>query len=152
MSTYPIVLQHIKDPKSSVEYFVSGSGAYVVNNTDHKDAIPASSLRFYWANPYSYGGFATIQASSGSMSLTFIDAQGRRLYTRALHPRDWEQTVLSPGTSDGAELDVLLEYLVKNEEQNGSNLMTKICSIFTWVDGSLACLKYVCRFYGKLIP
>ncbi|XP_031550025.1 tartrate-resistant acid phosphatase type 5-like [Actinia tenebrosa] len=86
-------LQHIKDPKSSVDYFVSGSGAYVANKTDHKDDIPALSLQFYWANPYSYGGFATIQASPSSMLLTFIDAEGRQLYTRALHSREYKHNI-----------------------------------------------------------
>lgn len=76
-----------------MEYFVSGSGAYVVNKTDHMDDIPTSSLQFYWANPYSFGGFATFQASSSSMLVTFLDAQGRRLYTRAMHPRDYKQNV-----------------------------------------------------------
>jgi hypothetical protein len=83
-----VSFQHIKEPKSSVEYFVSGAGAYVVDNTKHSDSVPELSLQFFWANPYSYGGFATIQASSSSMSLTFTDAEGRHLYTRALTPRE----------------------------------------------------------------
>ncbi|KAK3752600.1 hypothetical protein QZH41_018799, partial [Actinostola sp. cb2023] len=80
-------LQHFKENKSTVEYFVSGAGAYVVNSTEHKHSVPDGSLKFFWSNTFSYGGFASIQATAESMNLVFIDAEGRKLHSRALKPR-----------------------------------------------------------------
>ncbi|EDO39012.1 predicted protein [Nematostella vectensis] len=81
-------LQHLKEANSTVEYFVIGAGAYVEDNTQHKPSVPKGSSLFYWANQWHYGGFATVQASTSSMNITFVDAEGSSLYSRSLYPRN----------------------------------------------------------------
>ncbi|XP_073253709.1 tartrate-resistant acid phosphatase type 5-like [Porites lutea] len=81
-------LQHLKESNSSVEYFVIGSAAYIVDSKTHKDSVPKGSLSFFWADADKEGGFAAVRVAATNMTLEFVDAFGASLYKRQLYPRN----------------------------------------------------------------
>ena len=80
--------QHLKESNSSVEYFVIGSAAYIVDSKYHKNSVPKGSLSFFWADTSKEGGFASVRVAATNMTLEFVDAFGASLYKRQLYPRN----------------------------------------------------------------
>eukprot|EP00794_Sanderia_malayensis_P019173 gene19173-21094_t len=77
-------LQHIKDPKSSVNYFVSGSGNFFNGWSNNRGKLPQGSLKFFEGE---IGGFAVADLSRDDMTLKFFSDQGRDIYTTQIRPR-----------------------------------------------------------------
>ena len=82
------VLQHLKEPNSSVEYFVTGCAALINSDQRNKNAVPKGSSLFFWADFIKEGGFAVVRAAATNMTLEFVDAYGDTLYKRQLYPRN----------------------------------------------------------------
>jgi tartrate-resistant acid phosphatase type 5 len=84
-------LQHISDSymNRTVEYFVSGASCYNKNSTAHIKDIPPGSLRYYWAaeTELFVGGFALVKANSNNMTVTFVESNGKELYSTTVFPR-----------------------------------------------------------------
>ncbi|XP_038056241.1 tartrate-resistant acid phosphatase type 5-like [Patiria miniata] len=81
-------LQHLREDSSTVEYFVIGAGHVVNTSQVHKDSVPHNSLKFYYAQDSSLGGFAYIEATPQSMRLIFADGlAGQDLYSGEIKPR-----------------------------------------------------------------
>ena len=81
-------LQHIKEDNSSIEYFVIGAAHVVDPSTDHMGDVPASWIKFHYADQTSLGGFAYLEATSGGMDFTFADGvAGKSLYHATIKPR-----------------------------------------------------------------
>lgn len=81
-------LQNLKEPNSSVEYFVIGSTAYIDDDKHHMSEVPTGSSLFFWADFTKEGGFAAVRVAVSNMTLEFVDAYGSTLYKRELYPRD----------------------------------------------------------------
>ena len=82
------VPQNLKEPTSSVEYFVIGCAALIDSSKEHANAVPKGSSLFFWADFTKEGGFAVVRATVSYMTLEFVDAFGSTLFTRVLQPRD----------------------------------------------------------------
>ncbi|XP_071478561.1 tartrate-resistant acid phosphatase type 5-like [Diadema antillarum] len=81
-------LQHIREDNSSVEYFVIGAAHIVDPSVAHQADVPASWLKFHYADLTSLGGFAYVEATSSGMDLTFADGvAGKSLYHATIMPR-----------------------------------------------------------------
>ncbi|KAH3695862.1 hypothetical protein DPMN_083320 [Dreissena polymorpha] len=82
-------LQHISSPEGgrTVDYFVTGTGNLVQNNTDHQNDIPKNTLKFSWAELAGLGGFSYIEATPQNMTMTFVDGRKKPLYTYTMFPR-----------------------------------------------------------------
>ncbi|XP_070563365.1 tartrate-resistant acid phosphatase type 5-like [Ptychodera flava] len=81
-------LQHLKEDKSDVEYFVIGSAHVVDPSTAHSDNVPEGSLKFHDGDTSSLGGFAYVEVTASNATFTFVDALSRKdLYQRTLYPR-----------------------------------------------------------------
>lgn len=84
-------LQHISDNflDSQVEYFVIGSSNFVQNSTEHADAVPPGSLKYFWADDVAqlHGGLAVLEANDENLKVTFFKSDGRTLYQKTIKPR-----------------------------------------------------------------
>jgi tartrate-resistant acid phosphatase type 5 len=84
-------LQHISDTymNRTVEYFVSGASCYNKNSTAHINDVPPGSLRYYWSaeTELFVGGFALVKANKNNMTVTFIESNGKELYSTTVRPR-----------------------------------------------------------------
>ncbi|XP_013379887.1 tartrate-resistant acid phosphatase type 5 isoform X1 [Lingula anatina] len=82
-------LQHLQVNQSnvSVDYFVIGSGNFVDPSTAHVSKVPSGSLKYHWANILKPGGFAYIEATPQTMTLSFIQGDGTYLYSHSMKPR-----------------------------------------------------------------
>ena len=83
------LLQHLRTSKGSqkMEYFVIGAANFVDPSLKHKDAVPAGSSIFHWADYAKMGGFAFFEATSNNMTFKFIDGDKQTLYEQVLFPR-----------------------------------------------------------------
>ncbi|XP_013379880.1 tartrate-resistant acid phosphatase type 5 [Lingula anatina] len=81
-------LQHLQHTQSGVpvDYFVIGSGNFVVTSTAHHSAVPSGSLKYHGADKHN-GGFAYIEATPQAMTLSFISGSGAHLYSHSMKPR-----------------------------------------------------------------
>ena len=70
-----------------MNYFVVGAADWAENSDKHKDDVPAGSSKFFWADLVKLGGFAYVEATQTSMTLKFIDGDGKELYKYAMSPR-----------------------------------------------------------------
>lgn len=81
-------LQHIKEDNSSVEYFVIGSAHVVDSSVAHKADVPATWVKFHYADEASLGGFSYMEATPSGMDFTFADGRaGKSLYHATIKPR-----------------------------------------------------------------
>ena len=71
----------------TVEYFVSGAADFINPSLAHRHKVPEGSLKYYWANILSLGGFSYVEADATNMNFTFIEANGRQLYSKQMFPR-----------------------------------------------------------------
>ena len=53
----------------------------------HKHDVPKDSLRFYWANSFGNGGFATLNVTEKAIAFAFRSATGSNLYDYTMKPR-----------------------------------------------------------------
>ncbi|XP_043940579.1 tartrate-resistant acid phosphatase type 5 [Protopterus annectens] len=79
-------LQYLKEA-SGVGYVLSGAGNFMEYSVDHIHDVPKGSLKFYYADPRSLGGFAHVVVNKKQMIVTFIEANGRSLYQTVLPRR-----------------------------------------------------------------
>ncbi|XP_006631702.2 tartrate-resistant acid phosphatase type 5a [Lepisosteus oculatus] len=77
-------LQYLEE--SGVGYVVSGAGNFLDNSMKHKKSVPAHSLKFFYGQQSSLGGFAHVEVTKKDMTITFIQARGKSLY-RTVLPR-----------------------------------------------------------------
>jgi len=82
-------LQHLEYTvnDATVEYFVSGAANFIDPSTEHKSAVPAGSLRFFWGDPNILGGFAHVKMTSDQLMFSFYAANGKMLYQHPIAPR-----------------------------------------------------------------
>lgn len=82
-------LQHIQTNKGdqNMNYFITGSGAYVNDEQTHINSVPENSLKFFFGNFHKLGGFSFIDVSAVAMTFKFIDSNGRVLYEHQMRPR-----------------------------------------------------------------
>ncbi|KAK6468724.1 tartrate-resistant acid phosphatase type 5-like [Huso huso] len=78
-------LQYIQE--SGVGYVVSGAGNFLEHSLKHKGDIPEDSLKFFYAEHSSLGGFAHVEVTRQEMAVTFITAMGKSLYRTTLPRR-----------------------------------------------------------------
>ncbi|MBN3284609.1 PPA5 phosphatase, partial [Polyodon spathula] len=78
-------LQYIQE--SGVGYVVSGAGNFLEHSLKHKGDVPEDSLRFFYAEHSSLGGFAHVEVTRQEMAVTFITAMGKSLYRTTLPRR-----------------------------------------------------------------
>ncbi len=71
----------------TVEYFVSGAANFVDPSEAHRKDVPADSFRYHWANIFSLGGLAYVEAGVKNMTWTFIESNGKHLYQKSMLPR-----------------------------------------------------------------
>lgn len=84
-----VIIQHIKEDESSVQYFVIGCANYVNHSQRHADQVKESYVKFFWADESKNGGFASFDVSSTSMVVTMVDSTGGELHNVALFPRSF---------------------------------------------------------------
>lgn len=86
-------IAHISDTfmDSRVEYVVTGAAGYIQNTTDHLNAVPPNSLKFFWGgkgkNGLVNGAFALFEASPLNLTMTFFESDGKSLYNTVIQPR-----------------------------------------------------------------
>lgn len=80
-------VQHLKEPNSSVNYFVIGAGDIVSKDTSNKDKVPEGSSLFFWADYFKFGGFAVVHIAMNNMTVEMMDSYGTSLYKTQLSPR-----------------------------------------------------------------
>lgn len=82
-------LQHLQTSKGNqkMNYFVVGAANYAENSDKHKGDVPAGSSKFFWGDLIKLGGFAYIETTETSMTLTFIDGDRKELYKQVMFPR-----------------------------------------------------------------
>lgn len=66
---------------------VSGAGNFLEHSLKHKGDIPEDSLKFFYAEHSSLGGFAHVEVTRQEMAVTFITAMGKSLYRTTLPRR-----------------------------------------------------------------
>lgn len=89
-------LQHLQvTDGTTVNYILSGTGAFTMSSTKNKKKVPSNSLKYHWGGGGFEGGLATIQVSSSRMNLTFYQTITKNfttynpkfLYTAEIQPR-----------------------------------------------------------------
>ncbi|XP_006012648.1 tartrate-resistant acid phosphatase type 5a [Latimeria chalumnae] len=80
-------LQYLEEEEFGVGYVLSGAGNFMQHSTKHKHAVPEDSLKFYYAESSSLGGFAHVEINAKEMAVTFIEARGKSLYRTTLPRR-----------------------------------------------------------------
>lgn len=82
-------LQHFQYTlqNTTVEYFVTGAANFIEFLAIHKSAVPPGSLRFYWADITSLGGFSSVKITSKQLMYSFYAANGKLLYQFPINPR-----------------------------------------------------------------
>lgn len=73
-----------------MDFFITGSGAYVDPEQPHLDSIPEDSLKFFFGENSGIGGFTFIDVSATTMDIKFIDSSGTMRYEHLLRPRWFE--------------------------------------------------------------
>ncbi|XP_041476033.1 tartrate-resistant acid phosphatase type 5-like [Lytechinus variegatus] len=68
-------LQHIHEPESPVEYFISGAGAKIDPGRTHRFSVPADWQHFHMGNVRRKGGFAYAEATAERLTVAFTDAK-----------------------------------------------------------------------------
>ena len=71
---------------STVEYFVVGASSFNTKSTAFLNTVPSGSLKFQWpsssdntATVTTNGGFLLIQATTASMTFSFVKASPKKL-------------------------------------------------------------------------
>ncbi|XP_072032237.1 tartrate-resistant acid phosphatase type 5-like isoform X2 [Amphiura filiformis] len=83
-------LQHLREPGSSVEYFVIGAAHIVENSTEHKKSVPKNSLQFYYAEESKLGGFAYVQERESELHFVFANGlDSKDIYHAIIKPRSF---------------------------------------------------------------
>lgn len=82
-------LQHLKDPKSGMNYFVSGAVDVVDPSMKHAQSVPTGSLLYHFGDIFGLGGFATVSVNETALVVDFHDATnpGKSLYMYEIPPR-----------------------------------------------------------------
>lgn len=83
-------LQHIQNTYqgTTVDYILSGSGAYTMNSKSNQKKLPANSFKYYWGGKGKMGGIASIRADLDKMTVTFYQSdQNKQLYQTEIKPR-----------------------------------------------------------------
>lgn len=88
-SLHTFIFQHLEYTSDdvTVNYIVSGSANFVEASLAHKDAVPADSLKFYWADTLSLGGFTYVDVSKSNMTVHYLRADGTELHQAVMQPR-----------------------------------------------------------------
>lgn len=76
-------LQHLKEPDTTVHYFVSGNGNFYSERKGYDKAVQKSLLFFSGVS----GGFTLLHATPESLQISQIDSNGRKLNTTKLKSR-----------------------------------------------------------------
>jgi len=84
-------LQHLQytPPKTNktLDYYLSGMANFIDSSKAHALFVPKNSLKFHAADTSSKGGFLYAETTAKNMTLTFIDANGKNLYSNVVLPR-----------------------------------------------------------------
>ena len=82
-------LQHLQLTKNgkNIDYYVTGMANIINPSKSHASRVPSGSLKFHTADKDTDGGFLYAETTAKNMTLTFIDAHGRNLYTNVIFPR-----------------------------------------------------------------
>ncbi|XP_062367722.1 tartrate-resistant acid phosphatase type 5 [Cinclus cinclus] len=78
-------LQYLEE--GGVGYILSGAGNFMEDSRPHDGSVPPGSLRFFFGNPTSPGGFAHLRLEPSAVTVTFLEATGRVLHRVTLPPR-----------------------------------------------------------------
>ena len=70
-----------------IDYYVSGMANFIDKSTSHRGSVPEGSLLFHSADLESKGGFLYSETTAQNMTMTFIDANGKKLYSNVIYPR-----------------------------------------------------------------
>lgn len=88
-------MEHIQEPGTSTNYFLSGMGAYCCYSPKNKDTVPKDSLKWYLARDNAgraKAGFTSFQVSKESMVVSFYDDDGNEVYSApAISPRQQQK-------------------------------------------------------------
>eukprot|EP01033_Poteriospumella_lacustris_P008306 gene8306-5994_t len=88
-------MEHLVEPGTSTNYFLSGMGAYCCYFPKNKDTVPADSLKWYMARDNAgkdSAGFTSFQLTKKEMLVTFYNQDGDVVYTApAIAPRSSSQ-------------------------------------------------------------
>lgn len=77
-------MEHLQDPGTTTNYFLSGMGAYCCYFPKKKDEVPADSLKWYMARDNAgrnSAGFSSFKVSKEGMVVTFYNQDGEVVYT-----------------------------------------------------------------------
>jgi hypothetical protein len=70
-----------------MDYFVVGAAGKIKPSRKHEGDVPAGSLKFYWADSPTYGGFALVELDDAKLTLSFIDYSAQTVYQTTMLPR-----------------------------------------------------------------
>ncbi|XP_072172477.1 tartrate-resistant acid phosphatase type 5-like [Diadema setosum] len=85
-------LQHIHEPGSPVEYFVSGAGAQIDPAKTHRHSVPPDWQLFHMGEIPRKGGFLYAEATPEHLTVAFTDAKDVwDLHTTTISPRRTEE-------------------------------------------------------------
>jgi len=85
-------IQHLQytspKTKKTFDYYLSGMANFIDPSKAHALVVPKDSLKFHAADTKSKGAFLYAETTAKNMTLTFIDANGKNLYTNHVLPRN----------------------------------------------------------------
>ncbi len=70
-----------------MNYFVVGAANFINPSRKHAEDVPADSLKFFWADSPTYGGFGLVEVDDKHLTLSFIDHSEQTLYQATMSPR-----------------------------------------------------------------
>jgi len=84
-------IQHLQytSPKTNktLDYYLSGMANFIDPSKAHANSVPKDSLKYHAADTATKGAFLYAETTAINMTLTFIDANGKNLYTNVVFPR-----------------------------------------------------------------
>lgn len=88
-------MEHLQEPGTTTNYFLSGMGAYCCYFPKKKDEVPKDSLKWYMARDNAgsnSAGFSSFKVSKQEMIVTFYNQDGDVVYTApSIAPRTIDQ-------------------------------------------------------------